>query len=239
MAYGKRLGAGNFAPGFRLHSGDELTNAFIKLLEGGLSRRDSITAFAGGGKASATALSRSVNRITTCATAGDSVLLPKAIAGSLLILINQGAQAAAFYGNGNDTVDGLAAASASYVAKGDSVWLACVTAGVWQTVSTRGVIKTPQTLAATGATQGNAAQITAQLVFVTITASTEGVKLPSAVPGMEVTVCADTAKGVKVYPATNAKIGSAATNVAVALAANKTAKYYAFSTTQWRVMTGA
>lgn len=93
-----------------------------------------------------------------------------------------------------------------------------------------------QTLAAAGATQGNAAQITGSVVIVTVTASTQGVKLPAAASGLFVRLHAQPDKGVKVYPATGDKIGSAATNAAVLVAANKGQLYQAVDATTWRVV---
>lgn len=96
-------------------------------------------------------------------------------------------------------------------------------------------------LAAAGATQGNASVIpdTASIITVTVTASTQGVKLPTAATGKRVTVAAASAKGVKVYPATNDRIHGAATNAALALPLNRTYTFIAVDTATWRVQKGA
>ena len=52
-------------------------------------------------------------------------------------------------------------------------------------------------------------------------------------------VWADPAVGVKVYPATNGKLGSVATNGAVDLVLAKASIFLAKNTTQWLVMAGA
>lgn len=237
MAYGKSIGNGLFQTGFRLLDGSAVNKAFEKMLQGGLSRQDSITAHAGGTKAAAYPLTKSINRISTCATPSDSVLLPKAIAGSVVQLTNAGAKTLAFYGAGTDTIDGADTATASYLYPGESVWLVCLTAGAWTRIASPSVRST-QTLAAAGATQGNAALITGAggVVIVTVTASTQGVKLPIAVPGMRVEVWADPAVGVKVYPNTGAQIGAGSTNAAVALVKNKAGIYQAVSAAKWRVL---
>lgn len=100
--------------------------------------------------------------------------------------------------------------------------------------------RTFTTVAAAGATQGNATAIAdaAVTVKVTVTASTEGVKLPTAVTGKRVEIFADPSVGVKVYPFLNDKIGSASTNTAVALAKNKSNIYQAFDAVTWRVVVG-
>ncbi len=99
--------------------------------------------------------------------------------------------------------------------------------------------QTPTVLAAAGATQGNAAAITKAFIIVTVSASTEGVKLPTASTGLTVKVACPGTKGVKVYPFAGDKISTAATNTAVALVADKTNIYWAKDATTWTVLKGA
>lgn len=116
------------------------------------------------------------------------------------------------------------------------------TAGVgsFTNLTTNGVaIETAQTLAAAGATQGNATLITKSVVIVTVSASTEGVKLPPSPLGKRVTVLADPVVGVKVYPNTNCQIEAVATNVAQALVKAKANIYWGVSATKWRAVVGA
>src|SRR2546423_1177381 len=70
-----------------------------------------LTAFAGGGQASATALTAGINRVTTVASAGDSVKLPTSAAGMAVTVINQGANPLQAFGTGTDTINGIAAAT--------------------------------------------------------------------------------------------------------------------------------
>src|SRR5581483_3206683 len=72
------------------------------------SSLDSITAFAGGGQSSATQLNNEINRVTTVATIGDSVQLPQVKAGLSIAVINSGANACQVFGNGTDTINGVA-----------------------------------------------------------------------------------------------------------------------------------
>lgn len=125
----------NLRPGFALQDGAAINKLLSKVLQGGLSRTDAIVATPGGTKAAARQLISSINRIATCASANDSVLLPKAIAGSICILVNSGAQTLAFYGKGTDTIDGNATATASTIATTKAKVLVCLTAGAWFTVS--------------------------------------------------------------------------------------------------------
>lgn len=129
--YGKRINAGNFAPGSRLFTGGDMMRAFAKMLQGGLNRADNLTATAGGTKAAALALKNSLNRLSVCATANDSALLPKAIAGSIVTVTNSGAAAAAIYGAGTDTINGNATATLYSLAAGKTAMFVCVTTGAW------------------------------------------------------------------------------------------------------------
>lgn len=98
-------------------------------------------------------------------------------------------------------------------------------------------------ITAAGATQGNAAALTGakNIITVSTTASTHGVKLPTASTGLEVEVGNAGTFGVKVYPSTNGKIGAASTNSADAtvLAINKVNVYKAVNKTLWIVERGA
>lgn len=102
---------------------------------------------------------------------------------------------------------------------------------------------TPQIVTAAGATQGNATAITKSKAIITVatTASTHGVRLPTAATGLEVSIGNAGTFGVKVYPATNGKIGAATTNAAdsTVLAINKVNRYIAVNTTLWVVERGA
>ena len=98
---------------------------------------------------------------------------------------------------------------------------------------------TAQTLAATGSTQGGAAAITGSVVIVTVTASTQGVKLPTAAAGARVEVFASRTVGNKVYPFSGDVISGAATNASITLASNKGAIFQAVDAVTWRYIKGA
>lgn len=98
-----------------------------------------------------------------------------------------------------------------------------------------------QTVAAFGASQGNATAITlpAGTVSVTVTASTEGVKLPVASTGARFMLLADPSVGAKVYAATGGKIGAATTaSTAYALVKNTATTFVGVDATHWRVFKG-
>jgi hypothetical protein len=94
--------------------------------------KDTITAHAGGGKASATALAYGLNRISVCATAADSVLLPPALAGLECIVVHDGAAAAQVFGKGIDTIDAVATAVGVVLTNGNRCVYTCSSNGLWQ-----------------------------------------------------------------------------------------------------------
>ena len=98
-------------------------------------------------------------------------------------------------------------------------------------------------LTAAGTTQLGATAITTfkNLITVAATASTHGVRLPTAATGLAITVANAGAFGVKVYPPTNGTIQAVATNGAdgTVLAVGKMNTYIATNTTHWIVQRGA
>lgn len=93
-------------------------------------------------------------------------------------------------------------------------------------------------VAAAGASAGNAVPITAQVVKVTASTSTEGVILVTTV-GSPVFLTVPGAHGAKVYPPTGAGFGTATANVPKTIAAGKGAIFTQISATEWDVIVGA
>lgn len=89
------------------------------------------TAFAGGGKASATPITAGVTILTTVATAADSVLLPSPRPGDSYKIINRGAAAAQVFAAGTATINGAATGTGVSLPTGDSLEVFCVTAGAY------------------------------------------------------------------------------------------------------------
>lgn len=129
--YGKT----NAQPGFRLLDGSFINDLISRVLQGGIQRQDSITAQADGTKANATVLKRTFNRVSTVAGANDSVLLPKAIAGSEVTVINAGANTLAVFAKGSDTIAALDAATADTINTTKAKKYTCVSAGHWDITS--------------------------------------------------------------------------------------------------------
>lgn len=99
-----------------------------------------------------------------------------------------------------------------------------------------------QTVAAAGASQGNATAISlpAATVAITVTASTEGVKLPAVSTGARFLLMASPTVGNKVYAAAaGQKIGTATTaTTAFVMAANTSTLFVGIDTSHWRVQKG-
>jgi hypothetical protein len=91
-------------------------------------------------------------------------------------------------------------------------------------------------VAAAGATQGGATAIpsTIQRVMVTVTASTEGIILPTAATGRVRRVFVPGTVGVKIYPPLGASIDTGSANAPITLAAGKGIEFTASDTTHWK-----
>lgn len=90
------------------------------------------------------------------------------------------------------------------------------------------------TLVATGNSQGTAAAIVSDTVYVTAADNTTSVKLPTAVSGRRIVVINTVAnKVLPIYPATGASINAESANAAVSLPAGSVAVFYATSATKW------
>lgn len=97
-----------------------------------LTTANTITAFAGGGQASATALTAMINRVTVCATAGDSVRLPTTAAvGQRIYVINTTANACQVFGPTTSTINGVATATGVSLAAGAVGTFVLAATGLW------------------------------------------------------------------------------------------------------------
>ena len=92
----------------------------------------SITAHAGGTQPLATPVRQALTLIAVSATAGDSVMLPPAVGGQLLWVMNAGAASSQVFGAiGNDTINGVANATGISLAAGKATTLVSPLAGAW------------------------------------------------------------------------------------------------------------
>lgn len=89
------------------------------------------SAFAGGGQTSATLLTTSLNHITVCATALDSVKLPTSSVGMIIRVVNDTANTVQVFGSGTTTINNVATAVGVPLAAGKAANFYAVTAAKW------------------------------------------------------------------------------------------------------------
>lgn len=97
-----------------------------------------VTAYAGGGQASATALTADVNFVTTCATHGDSVKLPTASLGKVVTVRNDGAKSVAIFPQTGGSIASCGTNAARYLPKGCSLTFYGQSSTAWKTEQTDG-----------------------------------------------------------------------------------------------------
>lgn len=119
------------------------------MFPGGNTGQGGLTAFAGGGQASATQLPALCNEVSTVASAADSVKLPSAIPGAVVFVNNAGANSMQVFGQSSnaartddqttgDTIMTAASSAAAATATGVAQAAAtaavyfCVNIGVWK-----------------------------------------------------------------------------------------------------------
>lgn len=194
-----------------------------------------ITAFAGGGQASATPLSNMINRVATVGTSGDSVKLPVSAAGLTIQVSNSGANPMQVYGAGTDTINGVATATGVIQMQNSVATYLCLATGVWQTEgigtgfsgSFPTVTAQNNITATAGGVQGTALLLTSVLSRVTVVATAlDAVRLPLASPGLQLTVAnAAAVNAINIFPAVGDAINAGAANAAYMLPAGKTASF--------------
>ena len=214
---------------------------------------DNLTAHAGGGQASALALTSELNRVTTVATANDSVALPASAAGLSIVVVNSGANPMQVFGAGTDTINNVATATGVSQMPGSLVLYVCHTAGTWYTtglgVGYSGSYETSSfknsITAHAGGTQAGAigdanAILPAMLNRLTVVASAnDSVVLPVSVAGMVITVMNGAAtNSANVYPQTGEYM-NLTQNAALGLAAGKAAQFICTVAGTWHSILSA
>jgi len=212
------------------------------------SAADNITAFAGGGQAGATMITTEVARITTVATAGDSVALPNAIAGLTLSLTNHGAKPMQVYGQAGDVINDIASASGVSQMIGSEVIYFCPTNGKWYAnglgTGYSGSFETQSPadglVAHAGGGQDSALLITTMISRFTVVASVgDSAILPTGVAGMTLTIINASANSMNIFPDLGSTINAGSANAAYALAAGKTCQFVTTLAGAWHAMLSA
>lgn len=191
-----------------------------------------ITALAAGGRTGVVpVLGYGINRISVCATLGDSVQLPPAQAGQIVRVINKGAQSCQVFGNiaNADTINGIATATGIAQAPGTSQDYICsvgeiqsgpsssastIVAGNWETFGSPGAaLVTTTPLAASGAVNPHSAATylvtKAGVAALTLAAPTTGVD-----DGVEIEINSNTANAHTLTATGLLNTGSANVNLA-------------------------
>ena len=103
-----------------------------------MSASNGITALAGGGQANAITFTNQVNRVTTVATAADSVKLPPAVPGQFPVFVVNAAAVNSMnvFPATGDAVNALAANAAFAMAANKTAIFVCAVAGIWNAVVT-------------------------------------------------------------------------------------------------------
>jgi hypothetical protein len=107
-----------FPPGFRTIDGSDLNKAFA---EPQWATYTGITAQADGLRPGSPTLNPGINTVSTVAGAADSVQLPAANAGDVVVLRNAGANACQVFAYGSDTINGTAGSTGISVAANKTV----------------------------------------------------------------------------------------------------------------------
>jgi len=95
-----------------------------------------ITAYAGGGQASATALTAKYNNVTVVATNNDSVKLPSALTGKRVLVRNSdAAQTLDVYPQTGEYIDGNAVNTSVNIGFNTGAVFECIVPGYWQSIS--------------------------------------------------------------------------------------------------------
>ena len=210
------------------------------------SSSDTLTAHAGGGQASALQITSEVNRVTTVATSGDSVVLPASVAGLTVLINNSGANPMQVYGLGSDTINGVAAATGVSQMPGSEVIYVCPSAGNWEANGLgTGYFGSYETMsgqvgltAHAGGGQASGTPITAMVAqFSTVATTGDSAVLPSAtgLPSnsiLSVTVVNTGANSMNVFCPTGGTMNGTS-NGSVAVTNTTPVIFYAFSPTAW------
>ena len=114
-------------------SGPALVDMSVIAAGGGHSAVTNLTARAGGGQGNAVPLIAGINRITVCATAADSVALPKAIGGQIISVYNGGAAAMQVFAavGTSDTINGVAGSTGVSLAAAKGAFFCSSAPGSW------------------------------------------------------------------------------------------------------------
>lgn len=172
-----------------------------------------VTAFATGGQTSATALTATINRISTVATQGDSVRLPASAGGLAVVVDNQGANPCQVFGAGTDTINGIATATGISQGIKTIATYICSVAGNWEVPINSLQSTAPALLSINGAIPAHVGH-TYVITKAGVLADTLAAPTATTDDGIEITVTSNTANAHTITATGLLQCGTASVNVA-------------------------
>lgn len=220
---------------------------------------DSLTATAGGGQTNALQLFNQTNRVTTVASSGDSVKLPStqslpgmansSLAGTTVVVVNSGVNPMQVYGFGTDTINAIAAATGISQMPNSAIAYQATNIGTWVApgICTGYAGNLPTSCVTDGITahagggRASAVPLTTALNRVTtVGTAADSVILPSATPGLAITVInAAGANAMQVFAVGTDTIDGTAGATGFSQTAGKTATYYCTAAGAWHKLLSA
>ena len=213
------------------------------------SAADNVVAGAGGGRVNAVALTSEMTRVSVVATTGDSVSLPRSVAGLTVILENASAKALQVYGDTVATINNQPFLTGVSQMGGSVVIYTCYAFGAWYAnglgTGYSGSLETMSSVngitAFAGGGQASAAPLTAMMNRITTIATAgDSVILPVSTAGLQIlTINATAVNALAVFPSGTDAINALAASTAFSLPASKTATFYCVNAGQWHTMLSA
>lgn len=206
------------------------------------SSLDGITASAVQTQAGATPLPMMINRVTTVAALGNAVRLPRALPGFEICVINEGANQMSVFPDGTDNINSLGASLSAPQQAGSCSFYICTKVGLWSNpgagVGYSGNFPSYSNVnsitASATQTQAGATLLTAMYNRVSVVAAAgNAVRLPPALPGLEITVINDGANSMTVFAAGADTINGVAGVTGIAQMAGSAADYICVGAGVW------
>lgn len=190
---------------------------YVESCASGTTGQDSITAHAGGGQASATALHAVVSNVTTVATTADSVKLDPSFPGDVQIVTDSSANAMQVFGTGSDTINAAASGTGVSQAAGVTTMYVSPVAGKFLATALTtggGGSGTVTSVATTGPITGGTITATGTIACATcVTASSPGVGVAHFAGSTQAVTSSTVATGdIAAAAVTYAKVQNGASN---------------------------
>jgi len=194
-----------------------------------------ITAFAGGGQSGATQLMSQYNRISTVATAQDSVRLPQSNPGRSVVVNNQAALAMQVFGFGAETVNSIATATGWTQSAKTVVIYTCNVAGNWESYLSGSTTASIVALTTNGAINPKASQ-TYVITKAGVLADTLAAPVATTDDGVIITITSDTANAHTLTATGLLDTGTASVNLATFAGSKGAGLTLMAYNARWKVM---